>query len=100
MSAGVSPTGHAVSLGFSKGTFSQWKKGSKPQNKALKTIADSFGITVEELVSDQKEKPVTSEDDELKILRNEIMKCVDKLSPEELKIFRAQVKAVSQMKEE
>ena len=62
---GVSPSSLAVMLGFSKGTYGQWKKGSTPTNPTLKTIADYFGVTVDELLHGKIEKPAPQTEDEL-----------------------------------
>ena len=83
---GVSPNALCSALGLSNATATKWKKGAEPRYSTKKAIANYFGVTVDYLLSDQKEKPDTdvtpnglSED--IKKL-NEILKT---LPPEKLK---------------
>lgn len=62
---GHSPTRVLTALGISRGSLGRWRAGGEPRNEYKKAIADFLGVTVSELMSGEKEKPVTNEDDEL-----------------------------------
>ena len=51
-----SPNKVCADLGYSSATATKWKNGSVPRDTTLKSIADYFGITVEELIRDPEEK--------------------------------------------
>lgn len=59
---GVSASGAALEMGLSRAAVTGWAQGKVPRDATLRRIADYFGVSVEELTRDQKEKPV--EDDE------------------------------------
>ena len=63
--AGVSPTRVLKDLGISHSLLKRWKDGSEPTNPTKKKLADYFNITIDELMSGEKEKPANNEDDEL-----------------------------------
>lgn len=52
-----SPNKVCADLGYSSATATKWKNGSVPRDTTLKSIADYFGITVEELIRDPNEQP-------------------------------------------
>ena len=54
---GKSPTAVAKELGFSNAAASHWKNGKSPTAKTLQKIADYFGVTVNDLLSDPGEAP-------------------------------------------
>lgn len=57
---GVNPTSVAEDLGYSRTTGSKWVNGSVPRPTTLQRIADYFGITVAELLDeDRKNAPIT-----------------------------------------
>lgn len=58
------PTRVAIELGIGSSAPVKWRRGSKPQAVTAKKIADYFGITVAELMSDEK-KPTVALDDGL-----------------------------------
>lgn len=60
---GVSASGAALEMGLSRAAVTGWAQGKVPRDATLRRIADYFGVSVEELTRDQKEKPV--EDDGL-----------------------------------
>ena len=65
---GMSQSDLSKATGISTGLISQWKKRTQnPSISKLAVVADYFGVTVDYLLgnSDEKEKPVASEDDEL-----------------------------------
>lgn len=53
-----SPTGVAQKLGFTNAACSKWKKGTVPNGKTLKVIADYFGVTPGYLLGDTSQQPV------------------------------------------
>ena len=55
--AGKSPTAVTKDLGFSNAAASHWKNGKSPTAKTLQKIADYFGVTVNDLLSDPGEAP-------------------------------------------
>lgn len=57
---GVSPSRAATELGFSTGTVAWWKKGRHPRDTALIKIADYFGVTVADLLSEDLAAPASS----------------------------------------
>ena len=63
---GVSASGAALEMGLSRAAVTGWAQGKVPRDATLRRIADYFGVSVEELTRDQKEKPV--EDDGLNTL--------------------------------
>ncbi len=50
--AGKSPTAVTKDLGFSTADASHWKNGKSPTAKTLQKIADYFGVTVNDLLTD------------------------------------------------
>ena len=58
---GVSASGAALEMGLSRAAVTGWAQGKVPRDATLRRIADYFGVSVEELTRDQKEKP--AEDD-------------------------------------
>lgn len=47
----------AAVIGKSTSTVTGWRQGSVPRNSTLKAIADHFGVTVDYLLSDDKNTP-------------------------------------------
>jgi repressor LexA len=58
--AGKSPTAVTKDLGFSNAAASHWKNGKSPTAKSLQKIADYFGVTVNDLLSDPGDTPAPS----------------------------------------
>lgn len=54
---GVSETKVLTDIGISKGARAGWMRGTEPNNRTKKQIADYFGITIEELSSGIIKKP-------------------------------------------
>lgn len=54
---GISPAYMVKSLGMSTGLPSFWKKGTVPKADTLQKIADYFGVTVNDLLSEPGEAP-------------------------------------------
>lgn len=74
---GVSASGAALEMGLSRAAVTGWAQGKVPRDATLRRIADYFGVSVEELTRDQKEKPV--EDDGLVNRDAELTKYLDEL---------------------
>lgn len=74
--AGVAPTVLAEQLGLSRAAASRWSDGALPRRSSLAIIADYFGITVEELVSD------------LPLPKSEHKKSASPISDEALKVAK------------
>lgn len=83
--AGKSPNAVAAEIGFkSSGTVTGWKDGTIPYERNLKKIAEYFGVTVDYLLTGEKEKApgitaesLTDEEQELISIWRSVM------SPEE-----------------
>lgn len=63
------PTVVCIELGLNKATFSNWKDDSVPHARTLEKIADYFGVSVEVLLSEEKETP-TIDDERSELLRH------------------------------
>ena len=48
----LKPTNVALEIGISRATATKWKKGSIPSGDSLIKLADYFGVSVDELLSD------------------------------------------------
>ena len=46
-------------LSIATGSITKWKNGTIPNGKTLQKLADYFNVSVDYLLSDQKEKPGT-----------------------------------------
>lgn len=57
-----SPNRVAKELSISSGAVTEWKKGRNPQSSTLQKIADHFGVTVDYLLGNEKEKPTVNDD--------------------------------------
>lgn len=83
--AGKSPNAVAAEIGFkSTGTVTGWKDGKIPYERNLKKIAEYFGVTIDYLLTGEKEKApgitaesLTDEEQELISIWRSVM------SPEE-----------------
>lgn len=57
---GQKPTPTAKEIGFSSAALVKWKNGTIPRGKTLQKIADYFGVTINDLLSDPGETPPPS----------------------------------------
>ena len=57
-SVGESPSSVCKKMGLSSAAFSKWTEESIPRKATLQKFADYFGITVEELLSEETEPSV------------------------------------------
>ena len=53
----LSPSAAAEDMGYQRSVVTRWSKGTIPRQATLQKVADYFGVSVEELVSEEKEKP-------------------------------------------
>ena len=65
-SKGIKPSNLVESLGMSKGTMSNWKKGGTPNADAVVRIAEHFGVTTDYLLTGKETSsiPISQEDKE------------------------------------
>ena len=63
---GIKPSNLVESLGMSKGTMSNWKKGCTPKADAVVRIAEYFGVTTDYLLIGKETSsiPISQEDQE------------------------------------
>lgn len=54
------PNPAAAAMGFSSAVVTKWKNGTVPRGKTLQKIADYFGVTVNDLLTDPGEAPAPS----------------------------------------
>lgn len=47
----------AAAIGLDPSSCTGWRKGSIPRNGTLKKLADYFGVTVDDLLADNKKEP-------------------------------------------
>lgn len=81
--SGKSPSSVCHAVGISAAAFAQWTEKTIPRQATLIKIADYFGVTPESLVSENEQKKSPSEEDEDKILKDEIAKIFSNLLPEQ-----------------
>ena len=78
--AGKTPSAAALEMGLSKPTVNRWKKGGGATDATALKVASYFGVTVEELTSEeQKEKPSTAGEMDLSSLSPEDAELVKKI---------------------
>lgn len=64
-SIGKAPSAVATEIGLSRASVSGWKNGKTPTDATALKLAGYFGVTVEELMAPNEEKPAGQEADEL-----------------------------------
>lgn len=64
-SIGKAPSAVATEIGLSRASVSGWKNGKTPTDATALKLAGYFGVTVEELMAPNEEKPADQEADEL-----------------------------------
>lgn len=70
---GTTPTELCHSIGLAGSAATKWKSGSVPRGTTLQKIADYFGITVDDLLRDEKAPAAEAEEaDELNELLEEL----------------------------
>lgn len=81
-------TAVALNIGLSNAAPTGWKNGKKPSARTLQRLSSYFGVSVDELTGEQKEKPSTSEDVELSKEDAELVDLILKASPEKKDAIR------------
>lgn len=81
--AGKYPNTVAAEVGVkSTGTVTGWKNGANPRQTVLLKLADYFGVTVDYLLSEQKENPTSVAADGVDELDKEALDIMHQLPPE------------------
>lgn len=98
--AGKTPSAAALEMGLSKPTVNRWKKGGGATDATALKVASYFGVTVEELTSEeQKEKPSTPEDAEREAHSQAILDKYNMLDPATQAMFESMLDAAIAAKE-
>ena len=79
---GVSASAAAESVGLSRTSPNGWKSGKNPSDTTLAKLAAYFGVSVDDLILEQKEKP-TAESSELDEETQEILELFSQFNVEE-----------------
>ena len=87
---GKTPNAVAKELNISSGSITAWKNGTEPRSGTVKKIADYFGVSVSDLLGDEK-KPVHT--NELSDIRRAVDEELDKMTHEELEMALRLVRA-------
>lgn len=81
--AGKYPNTVAAEVGVkSTGTVTGWKNGANPRQTVLLKLADYFGVTVDYLLSTEKENPTSVAADGVDELDKEALNIMHQLPPE------------------
>lgn len=78
---GKSKTAVAKQIGVTSKSVTGWQNGAIPRNGTLKKLADYFGVTVDDLLADNKKEPAG--DGELDEDMKEFVELAKKMTPEE-----------------
>ena len=78
----TSPTSVVTELELSRGSVTSWKNGKVPHHSTLLKIADYFGVSVDYLLTGEKEKAPREIPEGLTELDAEIIKVFSSLSAE------------------
>lgn len=70
---GVSASAAAESVGLSRTSPNGWKSGKKPSDTTLAKLAAYFGVSIDDLVLEQKEKPAIETGDGLDTETRELL---------------------------
>ena len=54
-----SPSAVAEEMGYQRSVVTRWSKGAEPRQATLQKIADYFGVSVEELTSENPQQGLT-----------------------------------------
>lgn len=78
---GKSKTAVAKQIGVTSKSVTGWQNGAIPRNGTLKKLADYFGVTVDDLLTDNKKEPAVDGglDEDMK----EFVELAKKMTPEE-----------------
>lgn len=78
----LSPNAVATELKIPSGSITAWRNGATPRTKSLTKIANYFGVTVDDLLSEQKENPTSVAADGVDELDKEALDIMHQLPPE------------------
>lgn len=92
-SIGKTPSAVAIEIGVSKSIVSRWKNGGGATDAVIQRVADYFGVTVEVLTAEQKNKPAAPEGSELTEMQQKAVDMILNMSEEQLKAFTAAAEA-------
>lgn len=83
---GVKPTNACVEAGLSRGLAAKWKATgtAKPSADALEKLSAYFGMSINDILSEETKKPALPEEDELKLKVAAYWGGGEELSDEEL----------------
>lgn len=88
------PSAVALDIGINKSTVSNWKnRGTAPTPSTLQMIASYFNVTVEELLSEDENKPAPNDGNELTDTQREALDLIQEMSEDQLRVFIATLKA-------
>lgn len=91
---GKAPNVVAREVGIkSSGTVTGWRNGAIPRPSVLSKIAEYFGISVRDLVGEQKNEPTPGEGGGSSETAQRFMPLVDRLTPEQQQLLLTQIQA-------
>ena len=91
----VSPSRAASAIGLSNAAASGWKNGKVPQDTTVQKLADYFGVSVADLMSEKSGGPAHVGNG-LTEAQRKAVELVMKMSDEQLKVFVATLKAAEE----
>ena len=93
-SIGKAPSAVALDIGLNKSAVTGWKKrGSLPTDATAQKLADYFGVTVADLLSENENKPAPKDGNELTDTQREALELIKGMSDNQLQVFIATLKA-------
>lgn len=99
-SKGVSPSKVMTDLGFSSSVFSEWTDKTVPRNSTVRKIADYFGVSVADLLTDLDEKkPPAEAEGEIPPYMVSVLKAADTVPADKREDFLRTVEAIARMYE-
>lgn len=81
----TTPTAVVAALNIAGGSVTKWKNGSAPRDTTIRKVADYFGVSAEDLVSEQKEKQPTQS--ELSEKQKRLITIIEGMSDDQLDRF-------------
>lgn len=84
----------AEEIGLSRTSPNGWKKGKMPSDINLQKLSSYFGVSVEKLIEEQKEKSSTPEGVELTKTQQQAWDLIQSMDDDSLRKFIAIAKAV------
>jgi hypothetical protein len=97
---GVSPSKVMTDLGFSSSVFSEWGDNTVPRNSTVRKIADYFGVSVADLLTERDEKkPPAEAEGEMPPYMVSVLKAADSVPADKREDFLQTVEAIARMYE-